>query len=79
MAITNYDRIKNMSIDEMADFLTSLLDGENNHNVGCYGCLHYGTHHSDIKNKGTNLYECDDCFCEGIGVDLVKWLKSEVE
>lgn len=76
---TNYDRIKNMTIPEMADFLKSLLDGENNHNVGCYDCTHYGTHHSDIKNKGTNLYECDGCSCEGIGLDLVKWLESEVE
>jgi hypothetical protein len=76
---TNYDRIKNKTIPEMAEFLKSLLDGENNHNVGCYGCSHYGTHHSDIKNKGTNLYECDDCSCEGVGLDLVKWLENEAE
>ena len=79
MAKTNYELIKTMSIDEMADFLTSLLNGDNNHNVGCYGCINYGTHHSDIKNKGTNLYDCDDCPCEGVGFDLVKWLKSEVK
>ena len=71
----NHEYIQNMTIEEMARFLKSLLDGENNHNVGCYGCSHYGTHHSDIKNKGTDLYECEGCVCEGIGLDLVKWLK----
>ena len=74
--MTNYEHIKNMSVEEMADFLTSLLDGENKHYVGCYGCINYGTHHSDPSNK--DLYECEGCDCEGIGYDLVKWLESEV-
>ena len=76
MAKTNYDRIRNMSVDEMAEFLTSLLNGENNHNVGCYGCVNYGTHHSDPNYQ---FYECGDCYCEGIGYDLVKWLERGVE
>lgn len=71
------DRIKSMNVEEMANFLESLLDGENNHDVGCYGCINYGTHHSDPQYKGTDLYDCDDCPNEGIGLDLSKWLKSE--
>ena len=77
--MTNYERIKNMSVEQMAKFLTTLLDEENQHNVGCYDCIFYGTHHSDLANKGTNLYECDGCYCEGIGYELVKWLMKEVE
>lgn len=77
--MTNYERIKNMSIEEMEDFLKSMVDENETHEVACYGCINYGTHHSDPKNKGTNLYECESCSCEGIGHDLVKWLESEVQ
>lgn len=77
--ITNYDNIRNMPVDKMAEFLTSLLDGENNHNVGCYDCMNYGTHHSDPQNKESGLYECEGCYNEGVGLDLVKWLKKEAE
>lgn len=75
--MTNYDRIRSMKVEEMAEFLTSLLDGENNHNVGCYGCVHYGTFHSEPRNKGNMLYECEDCPSEGIGYNLIKWLQQE--
>lgn len=77
--LTNYDRIRNMSVEEMAKFLESLLNGENNHNVACYGCMNYGTHHSDPENKKNGLYECGDCYNEGVGLDLVKWLNKELE
>lgn len=46
--------------------------------VGCYGCIYYGTHHSDPENKENGLYECEGCDCEGVGHDLVKWLNKEV-
>ena len=77
--MTNYERIKNMSVEEMAKFLKSMVDDNETHEVACYGCINYGTHHSDPQNKGTNLYECEGCYCECIGHDLVKWLNSEVD
>lgn len=77
--MTNYDNIRNMTVDKMAEFLTSLLDGENNHNVGCYGCAYYGTHHSDPQNKAIGLYECEDCYFEDIGLDLIKWLNEDFD
>lgn len=77
--MTNYERIKNMSVEEMAEFIKTMVDDDETHDVACYGCINYGTHHSDIKNKGTCLYECDSCYCEGVGHDLVKWLNLEVE
>lgn len=77
--MTNFEKIKNMTIEEMAKFLESMLNGENNHNVACYDCINYGTHHSDPKNKKNGLYECEGCDSEGIGLDLVKWLKKEID
>ena len=76
--MTNYERTKNMSVEEMAKFLKSMVDDNETHEVACYGCINYGTHHSDPQNKGTNIYECEGCYCEGIGHDLVKWLNLEV-
>lgn len=76
--MTNYDRIKAMTVEEMAEFIKSMVDEDEVHDVACYGCINYGTHHSDINNKGTNLYECDGCYCEGMGHDIERWLESEV-
>lgn len=76
--MTNYDVIKNMTIEEMAEFLKSMVDDYETHNVGCYCCINYGTHHSDPANKDNGLYECEGCENEGIGLDLVKWLKTKV-
>lgn len=76
--MTNYEKIKNMDINELADFLTSMLDGENQHEVGCYDCMNYGTHHADISYKEYGLYECEGCPNEGIGLDIVRWLEKEV-
>jgi hypothetical protein len=78
-AYTNFERIKDMSIEEMAAFLKSMVDDNETHKVGCYGCINYGTHHSDPQNKENGLYECEGCYCEGVGHDLVKWLEREVE
>lgn len=77
--MTKFDRIKSMSIEEMATFLQCLVDDTLTHEVACYGCINYGTHHSDPENKGTNLYECEGCECEGIGLYLVAWLNLEVD
>lgn len=75
----NADRIRAMSDEELAEFIRSMVDGSNNHNVACYGCINYGTHHSDPANKGTYLYECDGCENEGIGLDVLMWLQQTAE
>ena len=74
---TNADRIRAMSDEELSEFIRSMVDESNSHNVACYGCINYGTHHSDKANKGTYLYECDGCENEGIGLDLLRWLKQQ--
>ena len=76
---TNADRIRAMSDEELAEFIQNMVDGSNSHNVACYGCINYGTHHSDPANKGTCLYECDGCENEGIGLDVLKWLQQPSE
>ena len=76
--MTIFERIKSFTIDEMAEFIRCLVDENEDHEVACYGCINYGTHHSDPKYKGTNLYECDDCCWEGIGLDIVAWLNADV-
>lgn len=72
---TNADRIRAMTDEQLAEFIRRMVDGSNTHEVACYGCIHYGTHHSDPENKGTDLYECDGCRSEGIGLDVLKWLR----
>ena len=76
--MTNFDRIKSMSVGEMAEFIQTMVDDNKVHDVGCWCCINYGTHHSDPENKGTYLYECDGCENEGIGLDIVAWLNSEI-
>ena len=76
---TNADRIRAMSDEELVEFIQNMVDGSNSHNVACYGCINYGTHHSDPANKGTCLYECDGCENEGIGLDVLKWLQRTAE
>ena len=76
---TNADRIRAMSDEELAEFIFSLVDEDSSYEIGCYGCINYGTHHSDPANKGTHLYECEGCSGEGIGLDIGKWLKQPAE
>ena len=76
---TNADRIRAMSDEKMAEFIQNMVDGSNNHNVACYGCINYGTHHSNPANKGTYLYECEGCTNEGIGLDVLMWLQQPAE
>ena len=77
--MTNADRIRAMSDEELEQFIFSMVDDCSTHEVGCYGCVNYGTHHSDPTNKGTNLYECDGCSCEGVWLDIMKWLQQPAE
>ena len=76
---TNADKIRAMSDEELSEFIRSMVDESNSHNVACYGCINYGTHHSDPANKGTPLYECDGCENEGIGLDVLMWLQQPVK
>ena len=76
--MTIFEKIKSFSVEEMAEFIRSMVDEDSSHGVACYGCVNYGTHHSDPQNKGTGLYECEGCYCEGIGLDIVKWLNADV-
>lgn len=75
--MTVFERIKQLTVEEMAEFIRSMVDEDESHEVACYGCVNYGTHHSDPKNKGTSLYECEGCCCEGMGLDIVAWLNSK--
>ena len=77
--MTNADRIRAMTDEELAILIESMVDGSNSHNVGCYGCIYYGTHHSNPEYNDNGLYECEDCECEGIGLDVAKWLKRPAE
>lgn len=77
--MTNFEEIKAMNIEEMAEFIRTMVDDDETHGVACYGCINFGTHHSDPKYKGTNLYECGGCPCEGIGLDIVAWLNLKTE
>ena len=77
--LTRADKIRAMSDEELAEFIRSMVDESNSHNVACYGCINYGTHHSDPANKGTPLYECDGCENEGIGLDVLMWLQKPAE
>ena len=76
---TRADKIRAMSDEELSEFIRSMVDESNSHNVACYGCINYGTHHSDPANKGTPLYECDGCENEGIGLDVLMWLQQPAE
>lgn len=76
---TRADHIRTMDDDDLAKFIRSMVDGSNTHGVGCYDCIYYETHHSDPLSKGTNLYECEGCSSEGVGLDVKKWLQQPWE
>lgn len=73
---TNYERIKAMSVEEMAEFLQKTFD-ENKENFGCYGCMHYETHHypDDCKTRENGK----PCYWLSIEGNIKKWLKSEAD
>ena len=37
--MTNFEKIKAMSVEEMAEFIKTMVDEEESHDVACYGCL----------------------------------------
>ena len=76
--MTIFEQIKEFSVDEMTQFIRNMVDEDETHEVACYGCINYGTHHSDPEYKGTNLYSCDGCDCEGIGLDIKAWLNLDI-
>lgn len=70
--MNNYERIKQMTIDEMAEFLRKNFDEYEEH-FGCADCTSYETHHYPS--------ECEEeqCYWLKIGCSIKKWLLSEVE
>lgn len=67
---TNYEKIKNMTIEEMAKFLQKNFD-QNEESFGCYSCIDYQTHHYPK--------DCQACYWLTIGGSIEKWLQSESE
>lgn len=66
--LTNGDRIRSMSDEELFDWLEKQINDEREdwETLGCYGCVYYKTHHYP-----------DDCGnCEWID-GLLSWLKRE--
>lgn len=70
--MTNYERIKNMSVEEMAEFLKTCVSDDLTHGIGCYQCIDYGTHHYTEGDCEAN------CSIFSIGLDVKKYLESEV-
>lgn len=66
--MTNYQKIKNMSDVELADFLDKISNQnrEDWNPIGCFHCMYYGTHHSPK--------ECVGCEWE---YGILCWLKSD--
>lgn len=78
--MSRYERIKNMSLEEMSDFFEYLLYNEINCEVKCCkDCIYYETHHTDKSYIGTeheHLYECKGCEFENDNSIRV-WLEEE--
>ena len=72
--MTNFDKIKSMSIDELAKLLGDLNDADGNslNKIGCTNCCYYETHHApeDCIN--------DRCSFMNVGTDAKKWLEHDV-
>ena len=77
--VTNAERIRAMSDEELAEFIRSMVDGSYNYDFACYKYTNYATHHSDPANKGIYLYKCDGCESEGIGLDVLMWLQQPAD
>ena len=63
--MTNYDKIKQMSLEEMADFLTYQTD------ILCEFCEHY-----DLYKRPYGCEVCDYATNEDV---IKEWLKREAE
>lgn len=77
--MTNAQKIRAMSDEELAEFIRSMVDGSYNYDFACYKYTNYETHHSDPANKGIYLYKCDDCESGGFGLDVLMWLQQPAE
>lgn len=69
--MTNADRIRNMTDEELFEWLDIQLNQEREdwQPIGCYSCIDYGTHHYPkdcIRNK-----------CEWVN-GVLGWLKQEI-
>ena len=64
--MTNYEKIKNMSVEDMAEYILYLGNGTEY----CYGhCIHQ-------NDKSCSCFFADEKYCiHGV----TKWLESEVE
>lgn len=69
--MNNFEKIKNMTLDEMAEFFKEQFDEYEEH-FGCYSCINYGTHHH-------NPQECGDCEYYNCGGNIKQWLQQESE
>jgi len=71
-----YEKIMNMSIGELAEFMRVRFDSEMGSRVvgiGCSECINYQTHHYPS--------DCQECVWLDVENDYVKWLEmdSDVE
>ena len=66
--MTNFEKIKSMTIEEMTEWIEKQIDDEREdwESLGCYHCINYGTHH----------YPKDCGECEWLG-GIKQWLSRE--
>lgn len=65
----NFEKIKAMSVDEMAEWLdlSNNQDRDDWSSIGCFHCINHGTHHHNER-------ECGDCEWWG---GIKAWLQKE--
>ena len=68
--MNNYEKIKQMTVEQMAKFLKKHFDEYGEH-FGCYSCTNYETHHYPD--------DCGKCEYLKCGGNIKKWLLQEVE
>ena len=70
--MTNADKIRLMSDDELAEWIDKQLNQDredwSSNVIGCYHCINYGTHH----------YPNDCGECEWLG-GIKQWLQKEAK
>lgn len=68
--MTNADKIRNMTDEELAEWLDKMSNQDRFDwgDIGCSNCVYYGTHH--YPN------DCGDCEWK---LGLLNWLKTEVQ
>jgi len=69
-----FNKIKQMNIDELAEFLRIRFDEEGGSRcagIGCSNCIDYKTHHYPD--------DCGNCIWLPVENDYKKWLELDVE